>query len=368
MASFGCSSAGLVLQRKLAMFSNIFKGSQQLLPSVAWKPEIVRYQYPCLSLILGEKSRKSQNEWLNLNQFANVDFTAQRPMLVDSQETFPNTIIFSFDIDECQQLFTPLSYHIGVTLKPLLDVFQDPALSSKIQVHPDGQVTFLGSAIQMKEFLSPVAELYLSQTSNKGEKQSILVPHFSRLIMNMYEAETRSHSSTMEIHSTITVPLRSPERVKAKPLKKKNKKVATERDLYKKNYLYACESLLSLMVDKRQHRKTAIISLKKSCPELPHLMTQFSVGIAVLLSVIYKLACGRVPFCTSKLLNTGFGFGLVWLSWAVSKQRDTIINISKNAGKLGLKDEGAIRKVDKSVKEVYFRAVALLALAILRLA
>ncbi|KAL4395329.1 hypothetical protein AHAS_Ahas02G0241100 [Arachis hypogaea] len=85
MASFGCSSAGLVLQRKLAMFSNIFKGSQQLLPSVAWKPEIVRYQYPCLSLILGEKSRKSQNEWLNLNQFANVDFTAQRPMLVDSQ-------------------------------------------------------------------------------------------------------------------------------------------------------------------------------------------------------------------------------------------------------------------------------------------
>ncbi|KAL4395328.1 hypothetical protein AHAS_Ahas02G0241000 [Arachis hypogaea] len=274
----------------------------------------------------------------------------------------------SFDIDECQQLFTPLSYHIGVTLKPLLDVFQDPALSSKIQVHPDGQVTFLGSAIQMKEFLSPVAELYLSQTSNKGEKQSILVPHFSRLIMNMYEAETRSHSSTMEIHSTITVPLRSPERVKAKPLKKKNKKVATERDLYKKNYLYACESLLSLMVDKRQHRKTAIISLKKSCPELPHLMTQFSVGIAVLLSVIYKLACGRVPFCTSKLLNTGFGFGLVWLSWAVSKQRDTIINISKNAGKLGLKDEGAIRKVDKSVKEVYFRAVALLALAILRLA
>ncbi|RYR71852.1 hypothetical protein Ahy_A02g006061 isoform D [Arachis hypogaea] len=261
-----------------------------------------------------------------------------------SEATFPNTIIFSFHIDECQQLFTPLSYQIGYTLKPLLDVFQDPALSSKIQVHPDGQL--------------------LSHTyhkSHKGEKQSILFSHFSRLIMNMYEAETRSHSSTMDIHSTITVPLRSPERVKGKPLKKKNKKVATERDLYKKNYLHA------------QHRKTAILSLKKSCPELPHLLTQFSVGItgtdlAVLLSVICKLACGRVPFCTSKLLNTGFGFGLVWLSWAVSKLRDTIINISKHAGKLGLKDEGAIRKVDKSVKEVCFRAVVLLALAVLRLA
>ncbi|RYR71844.1 hypothetical protein Ahy_A02g006057 isoform C [Arachis hypogaea] len=72
--------------------------------------------------------------------------------------TFPNTIIFSFDIDECQQLFTTLSYQIGYTLKPLLDIFQDPALSSKIQVHPDGQVTFLGSAIEMKDFLSLVAE------------------------------------------------------------------------------------------------------------------------------------------------------------------------------------------------------------------
>ncbi|XLS82991.1 hypothetical protein HN51_048822 [Arachis hypogaea] len=60
------------------------------------------------------------------------------------------------------------------------------------------------------------------------------------------------------------------------------------------------------MVDKRLHRKTAILSLKKSYPELPYLLTQFSVGIAgtdlaVLLSVVRKLACGRVPFCTSKL-------------------------------------------------------------------
>ena len=164
----------------------------------------------------------------------------------------------------------------------------------------------------------------------------------------------------------------SPEKVEVKPSKKKNKKVARERDLYKKNYLHACESLLSLMVDKRQHRKTAILSLKKSGPELPELLTQFSAGIAgtglaVLLSVICKLACGRVPFCASKLFNTGFGFGLVWLSWSVNKLRDTI-SISKNAGKLGSKDEEMFQKVDKSVKEVYFRAAALLAMAVLRLA
>lgn len=165
----------------------------------------------------------------------------------------------------------------------------------------------------------------------------------------------------------------SPEKVKIKPSQKKNKKVARERDLYKKNYLHACESLLSLMVDRRQQRKTAILSLKKSGPELPELLTQFSAGIAgtglaVLLSVICKLACGRVPFCASKLLNTGFGFGLVWLSWAVNKLRDTIVSIGKNGKKLGLKDEEMIHKVDKSIKEVYLRAATVLAVVVLRLA
>jgi len=166
----------------------------------------------------------------------------------------------------------------------------------------------------------------------------------------------------------------SPEKVKVKPSQKKNKKVAKERDLFKKNYLHACESLLSLMVDKRQHRKTAILSLKKSGPELPELLSQFSVGIAgtglaVLLSVICMLACGRgIPFCASKLLNTGFGFGLVWLSWAVNKLRDTIVGINKNGGKPRPKDEEIIRKVDKSLREIYFRSAALLAVAVLRLA
>lgn len=128
------------------------------------------------------------------------------------------------------------------------------------------------------------------------------------------------------------------------------------------------------MVDKRRQRKTAILSLKKSGPELPELLTQFSAGIAgtglaVLLSVICKLACGRgVSFCAYKLLNTGFGFGLVWLSWAVNKLRDTIVCMNKNAGKLGLKDEEMIQKVDKSLREVYFRAATLLAVAVLRLA
>ena len=82
-----------------------------------------------------------------------------------------------------------------------------------------------------------------------------------------------------------------------------------------------------------------------------------------------KVASGRVPFCSSKLLNTGLGLGLVWLSWAVNKLRDTIVMINKNANKKkGLKDEEMMKKLDRSVKEIYFRAAALMAVMVLRLA
>ena len=127
------------------------------------------------------------------------------------------------------------------------------------------------------------------------------------------------------------------------------------------------------MVDKKQRGKTAILSLKKSGPELPELLTQVSVGIAgtglaVLLSVICNVACGRVSFCASKLFNTGFGFGLVWLSGAVNKLRETVVSISKNGGKPDLKDEEMIQKLENSIREIYFRAAAVLAVAVLRFA
>lgn len=127
------------------------------------------------------------------------------------------------------------------------------------------------------------------------------------------------------------------------------------------------------MINKRQNKKTAILSLKKSGPELPELLNQFSAGIAgtglaVLFSVICKVACTKVPFCAYKVLNTGLAFGLVWLSWAVNRLRDTIVYISKNASKTGLKDEEMMKRVDKSVKDIYFRAATLMAVAVLRLA
>ncbi|CAJ1969197.1 unnamed protein product [Sphenostylis stenocarpa] len=408
MASHGCP-LGLALQHEWPMVGcTINKGCQQLWPSPVLRPDIIRYGSPLNPF----ESTKPQKGWFDSDQIVKVNLTTQRPILIDVQETYPSPVHFGFSIveqcsqpdkilqcvmfesveagiggehisllsdlvdlqlsgiDEPQKPFTPIIPKSKFFIpKLLLDIFQDLAFSSKVTVHPNGQFTIMGTAIEMKDLLSVVADPYLLR---KGEKQSMLVPHFSRMSIN--EVQARSLSSTLDIDSTLTVPLRSPEKAKAKPSQKKNKKVARERDLFQKNYLHACESLLSLIVDKRQHPKTAILSLKKSGPELPELLTQFSVaiagtGLAVLLSVICKLSCGRgIPFCASKILNTGFGFGLVWLSWAVNKLRDTIVGINKNAGKPRLKDEEMIQRVDKSLGEIYFRSAALLAVAVLRLA
>lgn len=171
------------------------------------------------------------------------------------------------------------------------------------------------------------------------------------------------------IFSSFSSPRKS--KVKSSPNKKTNKK-ARERDLYTKNYFHACECLLSIMIDKK-HSKSAILSLKKFSGELPELLMQFSAsiagtGIAVIFSVICKVAYSRVPFCASKLSSTGIGLGLVWLSWAVNRLRETVVYISRSSGKLDTKEEEMITKLDGSVKDIYFRAATVMAVAVLRLA
>ncbi|KAE8686137.1 Detected protein of confused Function [Hibiscus syriacus] len=141
----------------------------------------------------------------------------------------------------------------------------------------------------------------------------------------------------------------NPEKIKLKPSPKKgSKKLGRDRDLYKKNFFHACECLISLMVDKRRQGRTAVLSLRKSEPELPQLLTQFSAsiagaGLAVLFSAIFKVACGRVPFGTSKLFSTGLAFGLVWLSRAVNRLRDMVVHISKNTSKSDPEEEEMIK-------------------------
>ncbi|KAK8509900.1 hypothetical protein V6N13_093738 [Hibiscus sabdariffa] len=247
---------------------------------------------------------------------------------------------------------------------PLPDFLGEMVHNSKVAINPDGQVVLTANGIEMKDV---VAEFYFSSNSTKWRKQPSLVPYFDRKRIMKARAGTNLSSPQLEV-----APLKSPEKIKLKPSPKKgSKKLGSERDLYKKNYFHACECLLSLMVDKRRHGRTAVLSLKKSGPELPQLLTQFSAsiagtGLAVLFSVIFKVACGRVPFGTSKLFSTGLALGLVWLSWAVNRLRDTVVHISKNTSKSDMKEEEMIERVERSVNQIYFRAVTLMAVAVLR--
>lgn len=417
MASHGYPP-GVVLHQDQCL-SRIIKDPPPYLASHGTRQEVVTSGFANLMPKHYEELWKPVPSLCNCNQFVINDLAIKRPTLSDVQEACPDSILFSSGIaeqctrqekilkylisesgdlerggvdlsllseliglhgelifdDHQQQPYAPFLIYPGGEFdapKPLLDFVGDMARSSKITVHPNGQVLFTGSKAEIRDILSLVAEFYLSQNSEKRGKHSMLVPQFSRV--DITEAEANMCVSYPKTEAVTVAPLKSPEKVKVKaaPKKKKGKKGVKERDLYKKNYFHACESLLCLMLDKSQYRKTAILSLKKSGPELPELLAQFSSGIAgtglaVLFSVICKVACGRMAFSASKLLNTGIGFGLVWLSWAVNKLRDTIVHLNKNGTKLNLKEDEMMRRVDESMKQIYFGAATLMTVAVLRL-
>ncbi|XAR58517.1 hypothetical protein NMG60_11013944 [Bertholletia excelsa] len=202
-------------------------------------------------------------------------------------------------------------------------------------------------------------------------KQSV-IPHFDRLDWKKERANI--HESTSTLESVKFTPMKSPQKLKLKPSKKKKAdKKARERSFHRENYFHACESLLSIMINKTQNRRTIILPLKKSSPELPHLLTQLSAsvagtGLTVLFSIICKVAYGGVHLSRSKLLNTGIGFALFWLSWSVNRLRDTVIGISKSSGKQSLREEEMMIMLDKCVNEVFYRALTLMVLAMLKYA
>ncbi|XP_008793660.1 uncharacterized protein LOC103709909 [Phoenix dactylifera] len=277
--------------------------------------------------------------------------------------------LYEIGMDDSQHLL--LHQRQFCASEPLLDFVQNLSHTSFITVNSDGQVLFTGSGSEMKNLLSIAAEFNISKRSTNHDRKSVLVPYFTR--KGRGHARPNNQVSSLKLQTGTVAPLKSPENVKLKPLpnKKQNRKAGKERDLYHKNYLHACEGLLSVILDKKG--KTASISLKKSGPEIIQLLNHFSAGIAgmglaVLLSVACKMANGRVTFSTGKLLNTSFGFGLFWLSWAVNRLRDTVIYLSKNSSKLKLKEEEIVGKVERSMREILFTAAALMAVAVLRFA
>ncbi|CAL9136093.1 unnamed protein product [Musa acuminata var. zebrina] len=232
-----------------------------------------------------------------------------------------------------KQIYTP---------KPLLYFVGNSSDTKYYTVHPDGRLLFADSVAQMEDLLSIVTEFSLPKRTIVGIKQLLLVPYFT-----------------------------SPDNIKLKMLPKKKKNQKVGRDLYKRNYFHACESLLSVILDKGSSK--SVLSLKKSASAISHLLTQISAGIAgtglaVILSVLCKLAWGRSPFCFSRLFHTAFGFGLFWLSCAINGLRDTIIYISRNSIRLNLEEEETTSMVKRSMNKILFRAAILVAVALFRFA
>ncbi|XP_022893084.1 uncharacterized protein LOC111407681 [Olea europaea var. sylvestris] len=308
-------------------------------------------------------SLHQREEWNYINgpwdsdQFFRVDSTVKRPVTIDVQG--PYLYYIAFPVSVVSQFISSSRTSHWNALTHILKYLKG-ALGRGILYRDHGHCRVEGFS-NANGVGSPVDRRFII-----GTKQSMLVPFFER----------RRRASAKSVVETVkTAPLNSPEKVKGKisQKKKSNRKPGEERDIYGNKYLFACESLLSIMANRKQNGKSAIFSLKKSGPELPQLLTQFSAsiagtGIAVLFSVVCKVACGRVPFCASKILNTGLGLGLVWLSWAIHKLRNTVISISKNSGKLALKEEEMMNNLDKSLKDIYFRIAALMAVTVLRLA
>ncbi|KAJ7008457.1 hypothetical protein NC653_007201 [Populus alba x Populus x berolinensis] len=413
-----CSMASHVHPPGLAIVfpqdqKRVIKDFQPYLPSWGARHEITRSSSLMLKLPQHEQPWRPMNRIYPSNQFAEIDSTVKMPILIDVQDARPDSVLFIIGIvekctrhekvlqflmsksnklerdgldlsflseltglqavmfDAHQQSHSPLIYPSDQfdSLKSLVDFLGDMAHSSKLIVLPNGRVSLTGSGTEMKDILSTIAEFYLSRNSTTWRKQSMLVPHVSRLDTSKVDANITGSSS--KVRDVTAAALKSPVKIKPSRKRKNTRKGGRESDLYKRNYFNACESLLSLMMDRR-HEKTAALSLKKSGPELPLLLNQLSVGIAgtglaLLFSVICKVACRRAPFSACRLFCTGIGFGLVWLSWAVNKLKDTVVYVSKHASKVGLKDKEIIRIVDKSFHDIYFRAVTVMAVVVLRL-
>ncbi|XP_064951175.1 uncharacterized protein LOC135605240 isoform X2 [Musa acuminata AAA Group] len=255
-----------------------------------------------------------------------------------------------------KQIYTP---------KPLLYFVGNSSDTKYYMVHPDGRLLFADSAAQMEDLLSIVTEFSLPKRTIVGSKQLLLVPYFT---------SRRSHGRSQAhklVSSSIGAPPKSPDITKLKMLPKKKKNQKVGRDLYKRNYFHACESLLSVILDKGSSK--SVLSRKKSASAISHLLTQISAGIAgtglaVIFSVLCKQAWGRSPFCFSRLFHTAFGFGLFWLSCAINGLRDTIIYISRNSIRLNLEEEETTSMVKRSMNKILFRAAILVAVALFRFA
>ncbi|CAN4091479.1 unnamed protein product [Withania somnifera] len=371
---------------------------------------------------------KPMSRLLEGNPFVRILSTVGGPVLIDVQDNHLNSVLFSYGIaEQCTRqekilkylrsgsndvegdgkdmsilvdLMGPLAHAINMHQQEFASYLGEQSHDAKSQtslvyptaalhlwepssnliglnsgkmIHSNGRLLVSGDSarVEMNDILSIISKFYFSKDSMKSAKHTMLVPYFDR---KMCKTKSKGENSAQKLDMN-TASLRSPQKTKyeTSPQRKSNKKAVKEREIYRNNYLHACESFLSIIVDKKRHGKTAVLSLKKSGLQVPNFLTKLSAsiagtGIAVLFSIACKLACGRIVLSAPRLLNTGLGLGLIWLSWAVNNLRDTVVVINRSPGKLDVIEEDMMNNLDKNVKEIYFRAATLLAVVVLRLA
>ncbi|XP_042007363.1 uncharacterized protein LOC121755973 [Salvia splendens] len=216
---------------------------------------------------------------------------------------------------------------------------------------------------EMADMLTIISDIHSLKKMNKSSRQTMLVPYFE------WRRKASASTNASKLATEKVMSPKSNDKVKEKTPRKKK----TTRDSYSSSYLHACESLLSVIMDRKQPGGNTILSLKKSGPQLPRLLNQFSAsiagtGIAVVLSVLCRAAYSQLPLCASKILSTGLGLGLVWLAWAVNRLRDTVVSISKTSSKGDVKEEEMVSALDRNLKDIYFRVITLVAVVALKVA
>ncbi|KAL0370549.1 UNVERIFIED_CONTAM: hypothetical protein Sangu_0373000 [Sesamum angustifolium] len=294
----------------------------------------------------------------------------QQPIRDLPQQPFASYPRWCFDA-ESQQSLIYLARELYFN-EPSLELTGDMSCCTENMYGPDCQLQFQCNCIgsEMSDILSVISDFHLSKNTVKASKLTMLVPYFER------RKRVRSNTNSLQLATEKDAPLKSHAKVKEKTSSQKRRastRTGKKTDIYCNSYLHACESLLSIIVNRKQQGNSTILSVKKSGLQLPQLLTQFSAtvagtGIAVVLSVACRVACGRVPFCGSKVLSTGLGLGLVWLSWAVNRLRDTVISIGKSSSKSDAREEEMMNHLDRNLQDIYFRAAAIMVVAVLRLA
>ncbi|OEL31655.1 hypothetical protein BAE44_0007332 [Dichanthelium oligosanthes] len=298
-----------------------------------------------------------------------AEFTGQQTLSINlgSQPYVPDDklTICEFGLDEPQQYLPEKQLVIP---DPLLEFVQSHG--SALTIDQNGRVLFAGYGDEMRDLLSLFLEFNMSKRETSGCKAAFLVPYFEwkrRSRASSQASNTNLASTAADVSKSADV------KSKSSSKKKQRGKSIKERDLYQRNCVHASEAILSILLDKDKSSST-ILSLKKAGPEITKLLTQCSIGIAgtglaILLSVMCKMATGmRTPFASARLLSTGVGFGLFWLSWAVNGLRDTIASIFRSPSNMNIEEDEVAVRIQKSMNEILFRAITLLAITALKFA